>query len=631
MASMPMDQERSARGGGKPPISAHPAFPAIVALWFAALFGLGSLILPVQLIERLVSATGIASVISAAAPPLGFTARLAIALVATIFGALLGVVAARRLASRQSTSADFDHEPSGRRLLNPHDDIDDDGIEAEEYYPEVGEVIEEDGARKRRRALAMEENEGPSEFLTVAPLPGVPDESDAADFDLVGDTLELEEVAEDDVESESPVEIFETEPEARQVFGVTDVEYAPDDAGSDEAQANPFAFEDRSRTSEPLAFSPPSMARQEPAQTQEAPRPFDAPDQVEAEEPDNTANGIMPDEPQEDPVSDQQTFHPVPQSFAAPEVDEVEATETAVDPVTDGEAIGEGEEIGLVQLVQKLESTLEKHREWSAQRAAEASVATPAVPVEQAEETEIEAEAAPAIPQEFEAARPDDAAEAMAAYFSKPASDGVVADDDASEDAGDSDGAEQPFQATPVAGQGYVPLAADMRIDDEDEDEDEIADLAASFSLPLARNASSTQQPVTPAPRPSFDIPPPGAVPTAKQEDEGDADGEATNSDATYGALSAVDNPFKQAAQEFVRIDEPEQDDGATQPAVVFPNEQARSQPAPAVVEDDTAAANVARPFDRPADAAEKLQSASNDDNERALREALMNLQRMGK
>ena len=50
------------------PISAHPAFPAIVALWFAALLGLGSLVLPVAVIERLVMLTHISSIIPAAEP-----------------------------------------------------------------------------------------------------------------------------------------------------------------------------------------------------------------------------------------------------------------------------------------------------------------------------------------------------------------------------------------------------------------------------------------------------------------------------------------------------------------------------------------------------------------------------------
>ena len=40
-----MDNTPTPRGRGKPPVNAHPAFPAVVALWFAALLGTGSLIM----------------------------------------------------------------------------------------------------------------------------------------------------------------------------------------------------------------------------------------------------------------------------------------------------------------------------------------------------------------------------------------------------------------------------------------------------------------------------------------------------------------------------------------------------------------------------------------------------------
>ena len=58
---------------GAAPIGAHPAFPGIVAVWFALLLGLGTLVLPAALIERLVLASGIVSLVPAANPPLGFT------------------------------------------------------------------------------------------------------------------------------------------------------------------------------------------------------------------------------------------------------------------------------------------------------------------------------------------------------------------------------------------------------------------------------------------------------------------------------------------------------------------------------------------------------------------------------
>ena len=86
------------RSGAAQPISQHPLFPAIVALWFGALFGVASLALPPALVERLVMATGIDKVVPMTAPPLGATARTLISLGLTGLGALIGALAARRLA-----------------------------------------------------------------------------------------------------------------------------------------------------------------------------------------------------------------------------------------------------------------------------------------------------------------------------------------------------------------------------------------------------------------------------------------------------------------------------------------------------------------------------------------------------
>jgi len=86
----------------KAPLSAHPAFPAIVALWFAALLGLGSLVLPIALIERLATLTGIALIVPAAKAPLGITARAIIALAAASAGAGIGLLLARKAVDSSS-------------------------------------------------------------------------------------------------------------------------------------------------------------------------------------------------------------------------------------------------------------------------------------------------------------------------------------------------------------------------------------------------------------------------------------------------------------------------------------------------------------------------------------------------
>ncbi|MDF1887324.1 hypothetical protein PPV93_14625, partial [Staphylococcus aureus] len=71
--------------------------PAFAALWFAALFGLGSLAIPGSLLGAVVLKTGLPAIVPAAAPPLGFTAHLLVAFALAVFGAALGLAVALRL------------------------------------------------------------------------------------------------------------------------------------------------------------------------------------------------------------------------------------------------------------------------------------------------------------------------------------------------------------------------------------------------------------------------------------------------------------------------------------------------------------------------------------------------------
>ena len=75
---------------GKTPVTWHPLFPAIVAVWFGALFGLGVLAVRTALLEAAVLSLGIDGLISAAAPPLGATARILLALGFAMVGAVIG-------------------------------------------------------------------------------------------------------------------------------------------------------------------------------------------------------------------------------------------------------------------------------------------------------------------------------------------------------------------------------------------------------------------------------------------------------------------------------------------------------------------------------------------------------------
>lgn len=157
------------------PITAHPLFPVVTALWFGAFFGLGSFAVAPSLLEGPVVALGIPAIVPAAAPPLGLTARVMLALAMLLLGALTGYLVGRKLApknvvaprrrsvadvQKREAAADVRDEP--RRPLNP----------AEELGEPLTAFAQPEPAPSRRRALSLTD-EGqlmmPSED---APLPG---------------------------------------------------------------------------------------------------------------------------------------------------------------------------------------------------------------------------------------------------------------------------------------------------------------------------------------------------------------------------------------------------------------------------------------------------------------------------
>ena len=170
-------------GGNPPPISSHPVFPAIVALWFAALLGIGTLVLPNVLIERMIDTSGLAAFVPALAPPIGFTGKSILASLAGTCGIFAGLFVARQVVASQSAA----HHDRGYRAQDAA------GWDApakrpilatEEFGEEgLGPVDEEDDRPRlpgRRRALSVTDDSGPSEFLLQVPLPGEGDEAPAA-------------------------------------------------------------------------------------------------------------------------------------------------------------------------------------------------------------------------------------------------------------------------------------------------------------------------------------------------------------------------------------------------------------------------------------------------------------------
>ncbi|MCX7285772.1 MAG: hypothetical protein NTX28_17325 [Novosphingobium sp.] len=82
------------------PITAHPMFPIVTALWFAAFLSLGSFAVAPQLLEGPVVALGIPDILPAAQPPLGFTVRALLALVMLGVGGFAGYFIGKALAGK---------------------------------------------------------------------------------------------------------------------------------------------------------------------------------------------------------------------------------------------------------------------------------------------------------------------------------------------------------------------------------------------------------------------------------------------------------------------------------------------------------------------------------------------------
>lgn len=77
------------------PITSHPSFAPLIAVWLAALLGLTVAVLPETSLARALTATGLGGLL----PPTP-AIRVALAVAAAIVGALVGQVLARRIARR---------------------------------------------------------------------------------------------------------------------------------------------------------------------------------------------------------------------------------------------------------------------------------------------------------------------------------------------------------------------------------------------------------------------------------------------------------------------------------------------------------------------------------------------------
>jgi hypothetical protein len=558
----------------KAPISSHPAFPAIVALWFAALLGLGSMVLPVALIERLVSVTRIGAVIPAAEPPLGFTARAAIALAASIAGSLGGLSLARKVARSSAPEPRArSFEIGGERQCRPisaHEELGDDGLDSSPPTPLP--------LMQKRRSLAMAEDNRPSAYLQAVPLPG----------QSVDDKAGWPPSAETAAADPAPVAEADSEPLELATFAMPEEEMSDEpvdvelDDGLEELRRSIHTAGDADAEVPSMAEPTTQPAAFEPDRAHVDPLPFAAPSLRRSLAPafDEEEQADMPDEFEAAEALDEQDFADEP----APQLAIVDH---------DGEPADDdrpAEELGLVQLAARLGASIEKRRARLAER--QAAIQAPPPPLTPFGSAE-----------DFEAAQAEDAARAIADFFG-PAQ---AADTLATEEAEPARRPEESEVADVGPREGIPAPLRGVSFDEEDDEDDDA--LAASFSLPLG--TSALEAPLTEIDGDDFD-------------EEGD--------DGEYSSLLEMKNPFARQ-QEFVRIEEPVDDSGSFEPAVTFPS----AVPAPGAGSgEDPLPEAATRPFDPPKTPIESaLRPAPTasprdpGDAERSLRDALATLQRM--
>lgn len=666
------------------PIIRHPLFPAVVALWFGALFGLGSLAIRPGLIESLVLKTHLDTLIPAAAPPLGVTARICIALALAVLGGLLGAKFSQFITrpkpdahQRKRGAASINETDLRRRDAHPdaparapisaHEELGEDGIDAEPVAATIP---------GRRRALTVDESEAEFTVPEFAPLPGgAPQVIDLGELDLAGsevEALEAEPTAASD-DALPAVQDFQSVPGQgdgaanRQVFGqpaVTEQVFVPQPeapATSVQAHEPPPQFVNYGPpVAPPIDFSRPGevIAAANAARTEQAPL-FQRP-----------AAEAVPDEttPVESASVEPATGEPAPAATAITAEAVAEAAAVALDS------------LGLVELTERFAATLRKRRAALAASTAVVevdAVAAPAVelpvPQESADFDVPQFEVPPfAVPESasFAQAEPAFAADPvpvapLEAELAPLAATSVEPAAPAFAPLGEDLAAQPPVAPQPEAPSAPLDMPAALRpisFDELDEDED-FATYLPLRHIPMPQApavAEAPAEPVAASAPPAFQPPVPQAyepepVPAPKTAGfnppvEGAEAVEEQVADG-YSSLLAITKPEEAPRQTFVRIEEPEPEHAAIEPVVIFPGQAARQNfaqpqvfapqvPAPAAeLQAPSEAPDAAslRRFDAPSSAvagqavAAQAPAAAQDpaETERALRAALATLQRM--
>ncbi len=602
------------------PITEHQLFPAVVALWFGALFGLGSLAIRPSLLESLVIKSRIDLVIPAAAPPLGITARILIALLMAAAGAVLGIILARRIARPRPA----EHQ----RKRGP-------GASAEAAQPRETANAAPAGkaaaGRSRRRALAIDPEESEFQPHEFAPLPGgAPQVLDIAGMDL-GSSDAVIEQASAAPEEASPEPAGAPLPSLA-VAEFSDAEYTPLDLGDfaepEPAEAPAFAVP---AANQPTTFAVPASAPfAAPVSDFAAPVPSAPAPSAPVPSAPIIAPFAAPSADTQPPV-----VAPGLQAFAAP----IAAAEPAPAPLP-SPALAElpvlaepdarrPAELAMDELAVRLAQSMQRRRARTSNAPApqDEPVAAAAAATEQ---SIPQAEPATTVPVFTAPAAP-------AAPFAAPAVSAETASAFSTEHALPRFDTPQPAPTPMEPPAAMRPLSFDHL---DGHDDDSLDDLLPPRSIAMPQPV----QPVVeaPAPQAGFSAPALASAPA----DEG-----SEAADAPYASLLDVELGSAPRSS-FVRVEEPEDRAEAVEPVVIFPGRTARAGTAPfeapSTANGETApmgaaplaAASEAVPFrrfdpppapgqSRPVVAAAADPALDPAETERALRAALANLQRM--
>ena len=600
------------------PITSNPLFPAVVALWFGAAFGLGSLAVRPSLLENLVLQSHIDLIIPAAAPPLGITARILLALVLAAVGAMLGIILARRLSrpapeihERKRGARDLaaqtprvrarDAHPDApaRRPISAHEELGGERSLEDERPAAIAPGM----LANRRRALAILDHETSFVPQDMAPLPGM---------DVV-QPLDLAALALHTGLDPEPLPVAAPPPEPVSTATVLNwANTAPIVLAADPAQILPELAQLDGR--QVFGVTPPEA----PATTERQifgivaegdhlPQDF------------IRAAGFQTsvfDTPQPAPLFDR--------AVGMPDVAPTNAPSPELAPAlvaTPAELLPSPASLGMTELAARLAESMRRRRE-RAQMQASAPAATVI--------TAASVFDLPAMPTVL--APPSEPAPAPAAYKA-PTVEAPVPVPLLAQFTAAAPAAAEPIAPSPLGMPAAMrPLALDAFLVDDTPFDDASLLPPRHIAMPA------------PVSQPAAFAPPVAAAPAPAAEDAeqfGEDSLTDTADDNPYASLLAV-APTRQG---FVRIDEPEADAGeAIEPVVIFPGQAARAAPfnagLPAISDD-----NGLRRFDAPVLAGQGQGAAASNTAEnvataaavkidpaeaaQALRAALSNLQRM--